>query len=239
MIVVGNISVGGTGKTPVVLWLVDLLRESGYHPGIVTRGYGGSEQLQEVRGDSDPREAGDEPLLLARRANVPVFAGRERPLAAQALLRAHPQCDVIVSDDGLQHYALARDIELAVVDGAAQVRQWLVAACRSAARTGRQTAQTSTRWSSMAMGSSPMCPRRATAMRLSGAEFRNVRDPQQQRRGRRFAGSTAACDRCDRPSCTFLLASGEHGAQLFRRIRFPTITRSRPMTWPSPAKTRC
>jgi tetraacyldisaccharide 4'-kinase len=117
VIVVGNITVGGTGKTPSVLWLVDCLQEHGYRPGIVTRGYGGSEDLQEVRPDSDPTRAGDESVLLARRAGVPVFACRDRVQAALALLSAHPGRDVLVSDDGLQHYGLARDIEIAVVDG--------------------------------------------------------------------------------------------------------------------------
>jgi len=117
VIVVGNITVGGTGKTPAVLWVVDCLQEHGYRPGIVTRGYGGSEKLQEVRGDSDPVRAGDEPVVLAKRSGVPVFAGRDRARAARALLSAHPGHDVLVSDDGLQHYALARDIEIAVVDG--------------------------------------------------------------------------------------------------------------------------
>jgi tetraacyldisaccharide 4'-kinase len=117
VIVVGNISVGGTGKTPLVAWLVDRLQEAGFHPGIVTRGYGGTQRLQEVRPDSDPAAAGDEPVLLARRSDVPVFAGRRRVQTARALLDAYPYCNVIISDDGLQHYALARDIEAVVVDG--------------------------------------------------------------------------------------------------------------------------
>jgi tetraacyldisaccharide 4'-kinase len=117
VIVVGNISVGGTGKTPLVLWLAELLRAQGWRPGIVTRGYGGTQRVQEVTPDSDPASAGDEPLLLARRSSVPVFAGRQRAAAACALLAAHPECDVLIGDDGLQHYALARDIEIAVVDG--------------------------------------------------------------------------------------------------------------------------
>ncbi len=117
VIVVGNITVGGTGKTPSVLWLVDCLQEHGYRPGIVTRGYGGSQDLQEVRPDSDPARAGDESVLLAKRAGVPIFAGRDRAQAALALLAAHPCRNIVVSDDGLQHYALARDIEVAVVDG--------------------------------------------------------------------------------------------------------------------------
>lgn len=117
LIVVGNITVGGTGKTPCVLWLVDRLVEHGYRPAIVTRGYGGSEKLQEVRPDSLPANAGDEAILLARRSGVPVLAGRDRAQAARAALATHPDCNVVVSDDGLQHYRLARAIEIAVVDG--------------------------------------------------------------------------------------------------------------------------
>jgi len=117
LIVVGNITVGGTGKTPCVLWLVDRLVERGYRPAIVTRGYGGSENLQEVRPDSFPATAGDEAILLARRSGVPVVAGRDRAQAARSALASHPDCNVLVSDDGLQHYRLARAIEIAVVDG--------------------------------------------------------------------------------------------------------------------------
>jgi tetraacyldisaccharide 4'-kinase len=116
VIVVGNLSVGGTGKTPLVLWLVAALRACGYTPGIVTRGYGGSaKQPCLIDATADPALVGDEPVLLARRSGADVAVGRERPRAAQLLIDAG--CDVIVSDDGLQHYALARDCELAVVDG--------------------------------------------------------------------------------------------------------------------------
>ncbi|PWT74458.1 MAG: tetraacyldisaccharide 4'-kinase [Proteobacteria bacterium] len=117
VIVVGNITVGGTGKTPLVLWLCDFLRQRQYRPGIVSRGYGGSERLQQVFANSDPLVAGDETVILARRSGLPVFVARDRVAAAHALLRAHPECTVIVSDDGLQHYRLQRDIEIAVVDG--------------------------------------------------------------------------------------------------------------------------
>jgi tetraacyldisaccharide 4'-kinase len=116
VVVVGNITVGGTGKTPFVIWLVQMLQRNGYRPGIVTRGYGGSETLQEVLPASDPKEAGDEPVLLSRRTGVPVFASRNRVHAARGLLHAHPDCNVLVSDDGMQHYALGRDVEIAVVD---------------------------------------------------------------------------------------------------------------------------
>jgi tetraacyldisaccharide 4'-kinase len=117
VIVVGNISVGGTGKTPLVLWLVERLREHGYKPGIISRGYGGKAQRpQGVAATSDPFLLGDEPVLLARRARCPVWVGRDRVAAGRALLAAHQDCDVIISDDGLQHYALQRDVEIAVVD---------------------------------------------------------------------------------------------------------------------------
>jgi tetraacyldisaccharide 4'-kinase len=117
VIVVGNITVGGTGKTPLVLWLAELLAGAGYRPGIVTRGYGGSEDVQEVPDDADPARAGDEAVLLAQRSRCPVWAGRDRVAAGRALLRHHPDVNVIISDDGLQHYRLARDIEIVVIDG--------------------------------------------------------------------------------------------------------------------------
>lgn len=116
VVVVGNLSVGGTGKTPLVCWLVAHLLELGLRPGIVTRGYGGSStNVRRVAPEDDPRIVGDESILLARRTGAPVAIGRDRPAAAQLLVSAG--CDVIVSDDGLQHYALARDCEIVVIDG--------------------------------------------------------------------------------------------------------------------------
>jgi len=118
VIVVGNISVGGSGKTPLVAWLVMLLRRHGWSPGIVSRGYGGTARAwpQPVHADSDPREVGDEPVLLARQCACPVVVAPDRRAAVRALL-AQGGCDVVVADDGLQHYPLERDIEVAVVDG--------------------------------------------------------------------------------------------------------------------------
>lgn len=123
VVIVGNISVGGTGKTPLTLWLAQQLIEEGWHPGIVSRGYtrtSGQKKktLHEVTSDDSADEVGDEPLLMAQRALCPVWTGRDRPAAAQALLDAHPECDIILSDDGLQHYRLQRDAEIVVVDGA-------------------------------------------------------------------------------------------------------------------------
>lgn len=118
VIVVGNLTVGGSGKTPLVLWLVERLGEQGWRPGVVSRGYGAAAVgVHAVAVDSDPTVAGDEPLLLARRSGVPVFTGRDRVAAGQALLAAHPECDVIISDDGLQHYRLQRAVEITVFDG--------------------------------------------------------------------------------------------------------------------------
>ena len=120
VIVVGNLTVGGSGKTPLVLWLCDRLRDAGWRPGIVSRGYGGSVAVATgvcaVSADSAAAEVGDEPLLLARRSGVPVFVGRDRVASGRALLAAHPDCNVIVSDDGLQHYRLQRSVEIAVFD---------------------------------------------------------------------------------------------------------------------------
>jgi tetraacyldisaccharide 4'-kinase len=117
VIVVGNLSVGGTGKTPLVIWLAARLRELGFEPGVVTRGYGGAGVAARlVEPGDDPRAAGDEPVLLARRSGARVAAGTDRPAAARLLIAAG--CNLIVSDDGLQHYALERDCEIAVVDGA-------------------------------------------------------------------------------------------------------------------------
>lgn len=122
VIVVGNISVGGTGKTPLTLWLAQQLIENGWHPGIISRGYTRNARRhdtpQEVSGTDDAADVGDEPLLMAQRALCPVWIGRDRPAAAQALLQAHPGCDIVLSDDGMQHYRLRRDVEIAVVDGA-------------------------------------------------------------------------------------------------------------------------
>jgi tetraacyldisaccharide 4'-kinase len=117
VVVIGNLVVGGTGKTPVVLWLVETLRARGFRPGVVSRGYRAANAVaRAVPPGGDPVLFGDEPVLLAERANAPVWIGRDRVAAARALLAAHPERDVIVCDDGLQHYALARDFELAVED---------------------------------------------------------------------------------------------------------------------------
>jgi len=117
VIVVGNITVGGTGKTPLVIWLADFLRQAGYRPGIITRGYRGQNRTWPmiVTAQTTAAQAGDEAVLLARRSGCPVLAGPDR--VATARLHAAQGCNVIVSDDGLQHYRMGRDLEIAVIDG--------------------------------------------------------------------------------------------------------------------------
>ena len=119
VIVVGNVAVGGTGKTPSVLWLVQALKRLGHRPGILSRGYGGRGPFPfMVAPGADPALCGDEPALMAERGGVPLAVAPDRLAAGRLLLQRHPQTDVLVCDDGLQHYRLARDLELCIVDGA-------------------------------------------------------------------------------------------------------------------------
>ena len=120
VVVVGNLIVGGAGKTPVVIALVEALRARGWTPGVVSRGYRGhghaGERPRAVQPNDAAAEVGDEPLLIARRTSAPVWIGRRRPAAVFALCAAHPQVDVVISDDGLQHHALHRDAQWIVFD---------------------------------------------------------------------------------------------------------------------------
>jgi tetraacyldisaccharide 4'-kinase len=132
VLVVGNQVVGGAGKTPTVIAVVQALQHSGHVPGVITRGHGrkGAQALgvHEVEASDDPHRSGDEPLLIRRRCQVPVWVGRQRARAAAALCRAHPEVDVLVSDDGLQHRALARVAELVVFDERGTGNGWLLPA---------------------------------------------------------------------------------------------------------------
>ena len=117
VVVVGNVITGGAGKTPTLLALAESLQHSGYAVGIISRGYGrASNGVQEVLPDSDPLQVGDEPLLIRRRLSLPVFVGGDRVAAAKELLRTHPHTCIILSDDGLQHLRLYRDLEIYVFD---------------------------------------------------------------------------------------------------------------------------
>ncbi|SEP95335.1 tetraacyldisaccharide 4'-kinase [Basfia succiniciproducens] len=117
IVIVGNLSVGGNGKTPVVIWLVKALQQKGLRVGVISRGYGSQSAVYPllVTEKTDPLEGGDEPVLIAQRTQVPVCISANRQQAIELLLQTQP-CDVIVSDDGLQHYKLQRDFEIVVVD---------------------------------------------------------------------------------------------------------------------------
>jgi tetraacyldisaccharide 4'-kinase len=122
VVVVGNITVGGTGKTPLVIWLVKFLKEQGFRPGIVSRGVGGMKQYLPhlVDTESDPQIVGDEAVLLAKQTHCPVVICIDRVAAVQELLRTTP-CNIVIADDGLQHYRLGRTFEIAIVDGERQL----------------------------------------------------------------------------------------------------------------------
>ncbi|MGV3740716.1 MAG: tetraacyldisaccharide 4'-kinase [Burkholderiaceae bacterium] len=129
VIVVGNIFIGGTGKTPFTIWLVQTLQLAGFKPGVISRGYlSQDEKPRPVTSASDPKQAGDEPVLIAFRTRCPVMVGRNRVEAARALLNKHPEVNVIVSDDGLQHYALMRDMEIMLFDARGTGNGWMLPA---------------------------------------------------------------------------------------------------------------
>jgi tetraacyldisaccharide 4'-kinase len=183
VIVVGNLTVGGSGKTPLVLWLVERLRELGWQPGIISRGYGGAaDDVRSVTVDSSASVVGDEPLLLVRRSNAPVFIGRDRVSAGLALLEAHPDCNVIVSDDGLQHYGLHRTVEIAVFDSRGAGNACLLPAGPLREPLHRLTAATAVVWNAIPqeqITKQPEYPRFTVpqfAMRLVAQRFFSLMD---------------------------------------------------------------
>jgi len=175
VIVIGNITVGGTGKTPLVIWMVRLLKKRGFRPGVVARGYRGQARSwpQQVRPDSDPVMVGDEALLLARHCGCPVAVGPNRVAAVDALLK-YNDCDLIVADDGLQHYALRRDIEIAVVDG---VRRFGNGLCLPAGPLRERATRLKEVDLVVANGGSVM--RREYSMAMTPRRIRNVRNERQ------------------------------------------------------------
>ena len=129
VVIVGNIFVGGTGKTPLVIWLVNILRKAGFNPGVISRGYGTSnDDPVLVTEHSKPDQAGDEPLLIVSKTGCPLAVCRKRVKAGEFLLNQHPEVDIIISDDGMQHYALARDVEIMLFDGRGAGNGWMLPA---------------------------------------------------------------------------------------------------------------
>ena len=129
VVVVGNIYIGGTGKTPLTIWLVQALQAAGMRPGVISRGFGSAgEGAREVSAASTPAQVGDEPLLIRQRTGAPVMVGRDRAATGRALLAAHPEVDILLTDDGLQHYKLQRDVEIILFDGRGTGNGWLLPA---------------------------------------------------------------------------------------------------------------
>ena len=174
VIVVGNVFVGGTGKTPFTIWLVEEMRKAGFVPGVVSRGYGSKqEEPRPVFPQSSVQAVGDEPVLIAQRARCPVIVGRDRVRAAQVLLHAHPKVNLIISDDGLQHYALQRDVEIVVSDARGNGNGWMLPA--GPLREGRERR----RDFSVVNGDTipPGMPEPVFLMQLLGASAQPLADP--------------------------------------------------------------
>ncbi len=178
VVVVGNLSVGGTGKTPLVIHLARGLCDLGRRPGIVSRGYRGTAgEVAEVLPGSDPSRLGDEPLLLARRSGCPVFVGRDRSAAALALLAAYPDCDLLLSDDGLQHYRLARSVEIAVFDERGLMNGWCLPAGPLREPVSRLNGVDAVVLNGCPRSPVPTIDRPLFTMRLQGSVFHRLDDP--------------------------------------------------------------
>jgi tetraacyldisaccharide 4'-kinase len=186
VVVVGNNFIGGTGKTPVTIWLVEALRCAGFRPGVISRGYGSSGSVdtgldapRQVMHDSSPASVGDEPLLIAQRTGCPVMVGRDRVAAGRALLAARPEVNIIVSDDGLQHYALERQVEIVLFDARGIGNGWTLPAGplrEGAARRGDFTLLNAVQPTPALIGS---LPGKVISMQLVGDMAEQLSDPAQ------------------------------------------------------------
>jgi tetraacyldisaccharide 4'-kinase len=181
VIVVGNLTVGGSGKTPLVLWIAEFVRGQGWSPGIVSRGYGAA--INEPRAAtvaSEAREVGDEPIVLSRRSGCPVWVGPDRVQVAALLRAAHKDVDVLVLDDGLQHYAIRRDLEIAVVDGRGFGNGFLLPA--------GPLREPKSRLRSVHAVVSHGAPIKGYAMKLEGHQVHRMTDARERRVLESFAG---------------------------------------------------
>jgi tetraacyldisaccharide 4'-kinase len=182
VIAIGNLTVGGSGKTPLAIHVAELLKSKRWSPAIVSRGYGGT--VRAPRGvtlAADPAEVGDEPVLMARRSGCPVWVGAERAAVVAALRQAHPDCDVVILDDGLQHYALRRDIEVAVVDARAFGNGFMLPA-------GPLREPKTRLWSVDAVIAHGTDKVKGYAMRLEGEDVHRATDARERRALQSFAG---------------------------------------------------
>ena len=178
VIIVGNLSVGGTGKTPVVIWLARALQAAGFTPGVISRGYGGAGQLRAVEDGSSPQLVGDEPALIASLARCPVWVGRDRAAAATGLLARNPGVNVVISDDGLQHYRLERDCELVVISARQQFGNGLLLPAGPLRETRKRLRCVD---AVIVNGEGlPQMPPKSFLMRLEGREFYNLGNTKQR-----------------------------------------------------------
>jgi tetraacyldisaccharide 4'-kinase len=183
VVVVGNVTVGGSGKTPLVIWIAEHLKQKGWTPGIVSRGYGAKiEAPRAATIADDAAEVGDEPILLSRRSGCPVWVGADRVAVCRALRAANPDVDLLILDDGLQHYALRRDVEIAVVDARGFGNGFLLPAGPLREPPSRlRSVEAVVSHSASARGYS-------YSMRLQGATFHRMTDANDRRPASAFAG---------------------------------------------------
>lgn len=187
----GNLVVGGSGKTPLVLWLAAFLKAQGWAPGLVSRGYGGRpEEPRAATIVSEAADVGDEPIVLARRSGCPVWVGVDRVATARALRGRHPETDVLLLDDGLQHYRLARDIEIAVIDARGLGNGFLLPAGPLREPAARLRSVDAVVAHGIAAQALPRDAERRSvfAMILEGDLLHCLADARDQRRAQTFAG---------------------------------------------------
>jgi len=186
VIVVGNIVAGGSGKTPLVLWIAEFLKAKGWRPAIVSRGYGAKETAPRAATiATEPAQVGDEPIILSRRSGCPVWVGVDRSAVIRVLRKVHEDVNVVILDDGLQHYRLRRDIEIAVVDGRGLGNGFLLPAGplrEPAWRLRTVDAIVANSFSSLSKNS--------FSMKLEGETLHRMTDANDRRPASAFAGQT-------------------------------------------------
>jgi len=181
VIVVGNIFVGGTGKTPFTLWLLVQLKKAGYQPGVISRGYGRKQDAScVVVADAQASQVGDEPILLAQQSSCPVVVGRNRVDAGRVLLANFPDVNVIIADDGLQHFALARNVEIMLFDARGVGNGWLLPAGPLREPVTRRRDITVVNLNA-AEKMSPVLPSDTVRMQLTGTRAQRLLDANQTR----------------------------------------------------------